>query len=351
MTGNDDSRALQAQVEFAYHHDQTVRIVGGGSKAHLCEPRRADLELHTGKHYGVVDYQPSELFITARTGSRLADIQGLLAREGQMFGFEPPALGQFATLGGSVACGLSGPRRPFSGSLRDALLGCTLLTGRGEILRFGGQVIKNVAGFDVSRLMAGAFGSLGLLLEVTLRVSPVPEAECHLRQSVAPDIVIHRMAQLSGQAWPLSGLAYDGETLHLRLSGAEAAIRRSAVALGGEADPQSSAFWENLREQRLDFFNPPGRYWRLSVPSATPALPLPGAWLLDWGGAQRWLHSEASPTHIHEVAGSVGGHAFGLRGMTTAERVLLSPALLALHHRVRDAFDPKRIFNPGQWPI
>ena len=230
------------------------------------------------------------------------------------------------------------------------MLGTKILNGKGEILRFGGQVMKNVAGFDVSRLMAGALGTLGVLLEVSLKILPRPEQELTLAFELPADQAITTMNKWSGQPLPLSAACHVGNILYIRVSGARTALQAARVRLGGEVTEKGGALWHDLREQRHPFFKGATPLWRLSVPSATPPMSLPGQWLIDWGGAQRWFKSDAPAGDIRRAAETVGGHATLFRGGARHGEVFhpLPPALHALHRRLKQAFDPQRILNPGR---
>jgi len=300
---------------------------------------------------GVISYEPTELVITARAGTSLAEIEQTLAGEGQMLAFEPPYFGEAATLGGAVACGLSGPRRPYTGSVRDFILGVKCLTGRGEILTFGGQVMKNVAGYDVARLMTGALGTLGVLLEVSLKVLPRPEFEISLARNTDAATALGDMNAWAGQPLPLSAACYEGGCLRVRLSGKEVAVRAARERLRMEEDPEGLAVWQRLREHEHDFFRRDGgALWRLSLPSTTPMPALAGDWLIDWGGAQRWLITAEPVEKIRREASACGGHAMLFRGGDRTGDVFhpLSPVLLALHRRLKEAFDPMHVLNIGR---
>jgi glycolate oxidase FAD binding subunit len=345
----DLSASLRERVLDAYARNAPLNIVGGGSKAFYGrEPRGEPLEM--GGHCGARFYEPTELVLTARAGTRLADIEAMLAGQGQMLGFEPPHCGAAATLGGAIACGLSGPRRPWAGAARDFALGAKLLNGKGEILSFGGQVMKNVAGFDLSRLMVGAMGTLGALLEISLKALPKPEAEITLAFERDAASALLAMNRLAGQKWPLSAACHDGARLYLRLSGAEAALAASHRRLGGEPLMEGERFWADWREQRLPFFAGARRLWRLSLPSAAPLAVLPGPCLMDWGGALRWLDTDAPAAQIFEAARAAGGHALPFRRRLPAEAAFqpLPEPLQRLHIRLKRAFDPKGILNPGR---
>ena len=350
MQDQDLTSDLQAQVQQAGESRSPLRIIGGYSKAFYGAATSASVPLKLAGHQGIVSYEPSELVISVRSGTPLSELNKVLAGQGQMLAFEPPSFMERATIGGTIACGFSGPRRPYAGSARDFVLGCTILNGKAERLQFGGQVMKNVAGFDVSRLMVGALGQLGVLLDVSLRVMPMPETEltlCHAMKSYSQALEL--MKNWQGQAWPLSALAYDGSVLRLRLSGAGQALQSAATKLGGEIDKEAHQFWHDLNEHRLDFFQSTENLWRISSSPATPMLDLPGSWLLDWGGAQRWLKTSAPANQIHEHTQAQGGHAICFRGTEKKDWLRLEPHLFALHKKVRQAFDPYQLLNPHRF--
>lgn len=344
---SDISRELQQAVEHAPHQNITLNIVGSGSKSfygrHL-EGTRLDVI----GHHGIITYEPTELVMTARCGTPLMQIAALLAEHRQMLPFEPPHFGDRASLGGAVACGLSGPRRPFGGAVRDCVLGCTLINGQAEILSFGGEVMKNVAGYDIARLMVGAMGTLGLLLSISFKVLPRPTEEITVSLDMDSSKAIEAMNRWAGQPLPLSGLCYDGSRIYARLCGTAESVGLAQRRLGGKLLTQSEQFWHALREQEHPFFQGKQDLWRLSVAPATPMMDLPGEWLLDWGGAQRWLKSEAPAAEMFRAAATAGGHATLFRSDDrNAERFQpLAPALMKYHKRLKRAFDPSGLFNP-----
>ncbi|NJD05879.1 MAG: glycolate oxidase subunit GlcE [Methylococcaceae bacterium] len=347
--GNDDTENLLTAVRAAIALRQPLSIQGGGSKGFYGNAG-SGAPLDVTGHRGIVAYEPTELVLTARAGTRLTAIEQILADHGQMLSFEPPHFGPSATLGGTVACGLSGPRRPFSGSVRDAVLGLKLINGHGELLHMGGQVIKNVAGFDVARLLTGALGSLGVILEVSIKVLPRPETEATLRLAADPPAALRHMQALQRLPWPLSGLAYQGGHFWLRLAGAEQAVSAAAKRLGGDCPEDQEGFWNSLKEQRLAFFGGQEPLWRLSLPPAHPHL---SAWddtVIDWGGGLRWIKCPDPADQLFNLARQAGGHACRFRGGNRAEPCFqpLPPPLLALHQRLKQAFDPLRIFNRGR---
>lgn len=323
-----------------------LSIVGAGTKRFYGRAATG-AHLSLAGHTGIVDYAPTELVITARAGTQVVEIERALAEQRQMLAFEPPHFGSGATLGGTIACGFSGPRRPYAGSARDFVLGVTCLAGNGEVLRFGGRVMKNVAGYDVSRLMTGSLGTLGALLEISLKVLPQPEHELTLVRAADTGTALALLAEWGRQPWPLSASAFDGKRLWLRLSGTAAAVASACAALGGDVDLDGARFWTALREHTLPFFAGEAPLWRLSLAPATPPLDLPGDWLYDWGGAQRWLRSDAPVASVRRAATAVGGHATLFRGGVRDDVFHpLPPALMSLHKRLKDVFDPHGIMNP-----
>ena len=342
----DISGALADRVREASARVTPLRIVGGDTKRF--HGRRVEGEpLHVAGHRGVLSYDPSELVITARAGTPIRAIDAILAEHGQMLAFEPPVLGHASTLGGVVASGLAGPRRPFTGAVRDFVLGVTVLDGRGEALRLGGTVFKNVAGFDGFRLMAGAHGCLGVLLDMSLRVSPRTAAEQSVTIDEAWPAAKGRIGGLMSRQTPLSAAMHDGERLHLRFSGSEAGVERAIAEAGGEVGV--GALWDDLRNLNMPLFDR-DRVWCLSIPHAGPMPDLGGERLIDWAGSQVWLASDAPAAEVRAACAQVGGHATLVRGALQGEEVFtpLAPPLLALHKRIKAAFDPAGVFNPGR---
>ena len=365
-----------------------LRIRGGGTKDFYGNPPAGEL-LDTTGHAGIVAYEPTELVVTARAGTPLAELEAVLAEQGQMLAFEPPhfssnsplpqageGLGErvetaaafplspdpsprrgegsgLATVGGCVAAGLSGPRRATAGAVRDFVLGVKVLSGAGEVLNFGGQVMKNVAGYDVSRLVTGAMGTLGLLLEVSLKVLPKPAAEATLRLEMPQDKALETMNRWGGQPLPVSATCWSEGLLTVRLSGARAAVAAAREKLGGEDVAAAAAFWENVREQRHAHFTGEGALWRLSLPSKSAPLDLPGAQLIEWGGALRWLTFDGDASIVRTAAARAGGHATLFRGedkVKSAAGVFqpLPDAVMQLQRKLKRTFDPQGLFNPGR---
>lgn len=353
----------QDRVRAAAADGRPLCLRGGGSKDFYGGVPCGE-GFDTREYSGILTYEPTELVITARAGTTLAEIEDALAERGQMLAFEPPHFGAAdrpATIGGVVAAGLSGPRRATAGAVRDFVLGVRLLDGQGRLLRFGGEVMKNVAGYDVSRLLAGSLGTLGILAEVSLKVLPRPASEQTCVLELPQSAAIERINRLAGQPLPISASAWLDERLHVRLSGAPSAVHAAAAAVGGDplAADRAAAFWHSMRDQTHDVFHGPGagdgaRLWRLAVPAVASPLDIAGAQCFEWGGAQRWVRTTADASHIRAVAAAAGGHATLFRRSTgagaTADEVFTVPAapIMAIHRRLKHAFDPARIFNRGR---
>jgi glycolate oxidase FAD binding subunit len=327
-----------------------LRLRGGGSKDFYGGALSGEI-LDTRGHSGIVGYEPTELVITARAGTPLAEIESALATRRQVLACEPPHFGA-ATIGGAVAAGLSGPRRATAGSVRDFVLGVKLMDGEGRELNFGGQVMKNVAGFDVSRLIAGSLGTLGLILEVSIKVLPQPMAEATVRLEMLQDKALEAMNRWAGQPVPLAATCWQEGVLTLRLSGAQSAVAAACDKLGGErmAESAAASFWTALREQTEAFFAGDAPLWRLSLPSVTPPLDLPGPALIEWGGAQRWVRGSLDAAMLRETAARAGGHAtlFRRGDKTGGVFAPLTPGLMEVHRRLKQSFDPYGVFNPGR---
>jgi glycolate oxidase FAD binding subunit len=355
---------LLEQVRLAQDRGERLHLLGTGTKAFYGNPVVADRQLDCSSHRGLIAYEPSELAITLRAGTRLDEVEALLAAHGQQFPFEPPHFGALSatggegtggTLGGMVASGLSGPRRPYSGSLRDALLGVKLLNAQAEVLNLGGRVMKNVAGYDLSRLMAGALGVLGVLLEVSLKVIPIPPASLSLVHECPLADALGRMRAWARRPLPISASAWVDGRLCLRLSGSEEALTESQRLIGGSPMPDAEGFWAELRDQRLAFFAGDEPLWRLSVNPAAPASLMAGdaASLIEWGGALRWIRGTRDADIPRAAARAAGGHATLFRaGAASPPRdgvfTPLDPVNQRLHQQLKQAFDPGGIFNPGR---
>ena len=346
---------LRERIVAADRARAPLRIRGGGTKDFYGEPVAGE-PLDTRPLAGIVSYEPTELVVTVRAGTPLVQLQTVLGEQRQMLAFEPPAFGPDATVGGVVASGLSGPRRQAAGAVRDFVLGAALMAASGELLYFGGQVMKNVAGYDVSRLLCGSLGILGLITELSLKVLPVPAHELSLRMPMPGGGLIAALNRWGGRPLPISATVWHDDVLTIRLSGArsavEAAVRVFAEEAGAEPFAQAEAFWEAVREQRVPFFADVPVLWRLALPSTTPMLDLPGRQLIEWGGGLRWLASDAPAALIRERVSAHGGHAtlFRADDGLRAGRVFtpLAPVNLQIHQRLKREFDPNGIFNAGR---
>jgi glycolate oxidase FAD binding subunit len=349
---------LIERVQSALSAGVQLDIRGGGTKSFYGEAPLGEA-LDTRVLEGVSSYEPTELVVTARCGTLLSELEALLAQQGQCLPFEPPHFRPGATVGGMVAAGLAGPARAAVGSVRDYVLGATLLNGRNEVMSFGGQVIKNVAGYDVSRLLAGSMGTLGVILEVSLKVLPVAPASATLRFQMEQAQALDKLNEWGGQPLPLNASAWWDGSLVLRLSGAAAAVRAAQTRLGGEpvAPEMAHAFWDGLRNHSDEFFTQAGQgvaqgaaLWRLSVPQTAPPLDLPGDQLIEWGGAQRWLCTKLPPAQLRDAAARVGGHAtlFLAEDKAAGAFAPLKAPLDRIHRELKKSLDPLGVFNPGR---
>ncbi|TCK04863.1 glycolate oxidase subunit GlcE [Marinobacterium mangrovicola] len=347
----DMANLLVEQVLAAREQKQPLRIVGGGSKNFM--GRAVDMslsELSLAEHSGIVSYHPVELVLTARAGTPLIELEAALAEHNQMLSFEPPRFGEGSTLGGTLATNMSGPGRPWWSSVRDQVLGIRLINGYGEHLRFGGQVMKNVAGYDVSRLQAGALGTLGAITEVSLKVLPKPGSTRTLVSDCELGEAVSIMNQRAAQPKPITAACWLDNRLYIRLSGAHSAVDATAAQWGGEELEDADAFWQQLRDQQLDFFSTEQPLWRFSVNPTARMPQLSGGWLVDWGGAQRWYSGAADFAEMEQIAKAAGGQVSLFRGGDRSGEVMHSPspAVQVLQQRLKQAFDPDGLFNPGR---
>ncbi|MCG8428442.1 MAG: glycolate oxidase subunit GlcE [Chromatiales bacterium] len=345
----DITEKLQQTVLNAAAEKRALQLIGSGSKTFYGRTPVGE-PLVLAEHTGIINYQPKELVITARAGTPLSEIQAALAEQGQMLACEPPQFAEGGTIGGAVAAGLSGPARPYTGSVRDFVLGTRIINGKGEILRFGGEVMKSVAGYALSRLMCGALGTLGLLLDVSIKVMPVNQAEQTRVLTCTESEALSRIAELGRKPLPITAASFIDGQLYLRLSGAEAAVSSAAEQIGGEPLNNAAQFWVELRDFKHEFFQGAEPLWRLSLPAIAPSLQSDGAQLIDWGGAQRWLRGEQDPEQLRSQVAALGGHAVLFRGGDRNSDVFhsLQSALLGFHKKLKQALDPAGIFNPGR---
>lgn len=345
---------LRERIRAAAADGTPLCIRAGGTKDFYGEAPAGEV-LDVRDLRGIVSYAPAELVVTARAATPLAEIEDALAASDQMLAFEPPRHGAPATLGGIVAAGFSGPRRPHAGAVRDFVLGVRIVDGTGEALAFGGQVIKNVAGFDVSRLMTGALGTLGVLTEISLKCLPRPKAETTRVVECSGVDAVRLVNEWGGKPLPISGTCFQGGRLWVRLSGAPAAIAAATPIVGGR-EVDGDPFWRELRDQTLEYFLPAAQgdetLWRLCVASTAPWTNLPGEQLIEWGGALRWVlaSDRAAGTAVRDWASRHGGHAILYRGRDKANGAFhpLSETMLALHRRLKHVFDPRHVLNRGR---
>jgi FAD/FMN-containing dehydrogenase len=347
------------QVDHARSHQAPVDIRGGGTKVFYGGPPKGEPLDVTGLS-GISSYEPTELVVTVRAGTRLSELEAALEEHGQCLPFEPPRFAPGGTVGGMVAAGLSGPARANVGTVRDHVLGLTLLNGRGEVLTFGGQVAKNVAGYDVSRLIVGSLGILGVICEVSLKVLPIHRATATLRFDWDENRTLDQLAIWASQPLPVTASAWHEGRLHVRLAGASAAVSAACGKLGGAAVAPDAAqtWWSSLRDQTDDFFSLSEAnlargecLWRLSVPATAAPVKLPGRQIIEWHGAERWWRTAADHRQVRAAAERAGGHATLIRGADKSGGVFapVSDVLMRIHRGLKHAFDPACVFNPGRF--
>lgn len=376
LSANGAPAQWAQHIQDAAGRGACLRVRGGGSKDHLGDTTRGEL-LDTRVWQGIESYEPSELVMRVRAGTPLREVEAVLAERGQHLAFEPPRYGFAAsqssepTLGGAVASGLSGPGRVSRGAARDHVLGCSVLTGRGELLRFGGAVMKNVAGFDLSRLMAGSMGTLGVLVDVTLKVMPQPTVSATMRFEVNEAEALAQINKWAAQPLPIDASAWWDGTLLVRLRGARAAVASAVQGMYRErrgellAPPVAEGFWQGVRDHADEFFvrarqavMQAGQHgvtlWRIAVPPTTAPLGLHGELLAEWFGGLRWVCTPAPAAAVYEVVAKAGGHAQPFLTLQTGALVApgaLSPVQQRLHEQVQKAFDPHGVFDTGRlWP-
>ncbi len=355
MKSINRTQELQDRVRAAYNDKTALEIIGGNSKRFYGNSNSCKSEkLETRIHQGIINYEPSELVITARAGTPLKDIQAVLAENNQMLPFEPPHFSEHATLGGAIATGFSGSRRPFTGSTRDFVLGTKIISGKGDIMSFGGQVMKNVAGYDVSRLMVGALGTLGVLLEISIKVLPMPNTELTQVFAMSQQDALEMMHELNQTPLPLSALAYENEKLYVRLSGAQSAVNSAQKKISGETLVHADNFWQQLNEQTHSFFTADKPLWRLSVPY-TAKIKTDEPCFIDWAGALYWIQSEKNAEELQLIANQQGGSAtlFKLSDNEKSSEIKerfppLQAKIKQFQINLKMRFDPYGILNYGR---
>ena len=347
----DQTEWLRDRIVAAAQEGAALMPRGSGSKAFYGRAVEAET-LDVSGHRGIVHYEPTELMLTVRAGTPLAEIDAALSDSGQMLAFDPPHFGGTGTIGGAVAAGLSGPGRPFSGAVRDHVLGVRVIDGSGNVERFGGEVMKNVAGYDVSRLMAGSLGTLGVIVEVSLKVLPRPAAVRTARIETSPGDLYRRIEDTLRCGTPVTAAAHDGETARVRLAGAASAVTAGLERLGGGID-EDDGFWARLRDHELPFFTggeSEEALWRISLPPGSPPPDLAGSSVVDWAGQLFWLRTVEPAERVRKAAAALRGHATRLRGPQDGVDPFapLPEPLMRFHRRLKQALDPAGILNPGR---
>ena len=355
----DSIEQIQSAVHSAKSENRQLAVVGGGSKSFYGREIAGE-PLSMSVYSGIIEYQPTELVITAKSGTPIETINRILEENNQKLGFEPPVFGSSSTLGGVIAAGLSGPARPYSGGIQDFVLGVKILSGNGEVLNFGGKVIKNVAGFDVSRLMVGAMGCLGVLLEISLKVVPIPEVEktvCIVQPEISDAIAM--MNSLAARPVPISAAAWVEGMTRIRLSGSEKGVQSALNSICGafspsEQDIEADSFWQGLQNLTHSFFDNQNMLYRASVKPSTGALYDDQGTLVDWGGAVRWYclanDDQNAKNNLSEAVTNAGGHLEIFRNGDRSREVMapVKPPIMQLQKRLKAMFDPGRILNPGR---
>ncbi len=349
MPESDYIETLCASIREANTTQQALQILSGESKQFYGNKITAK-SLDVSSNKGIVDYEPSELFITARNGTSLKEIEAELDANNQILPFEPPHFNTQATLGGTISCGLSGPRRAYASSMRDCVLGVNIVNGKGEYLEFGGQVMKNVAGYDASRLMCGAFGTLGVLTQISLRVSPKPHSEITIAIEINQREALENMNAWTQTQLPISATYFNNKVLYIRIAGLESTTKKAHQEIGGEIIANSEKFWNDLKNHQTDFFQTEKPLWRIIIPNTTPDLPINGESCLEWNGGLRWIKSNENTQHIINLCKKMKAQATLFKTNSKPKDCLASinPNIQKLHLNLKTAFDPNRILNPGR---
>lgn len=346
---NQQIQSLCDSVKHAYEAKQTLKIQGGNSKSFYANHIDAQI-ISTTNLNGIIEYQPSELYIIAYAGTPLQIIEDTLAEHKQMFSFEPPYYSPSTTLGGTIACGLSGPRRPYADAIRDCILGTDIINGKGEHLSFGGKVMKNVAGYDVSRLMCGAFGTLGIITQASIKVLPKPEHEITLLFDYQQHQAIEHIQRWLNSLIPVTATYFENDHLWIRISGLENIVNKIHKQLGGEKIHSSKIFWQAIKNHQADFFQTDVPLWRCIVPHNANKIMLQGESCFEWNGGLRWIKSEESAEKVFNTCQELNGYASLFR---SAEKTAdcfapMNNQLKKLHMNLKHAFDPENILNPGR---
>ena len=368
ITQNDITTELQEQVKHAIRNKTPLCIQAGNSKqfyGHAVDESTDAKRLDLSSHTGIINYDPSELCVTVQAGTKLSDLEALLAENKQMLAFEPPHYPSgknnqdTATIGGAIATGIAGPRRAYTGSVRDAILGVKIINGEGEIANFGGEVMKNVAGYDLSRMMVRSQGTLGVILSVSVRVIPKPEHNITLRFNASQNETLSYFQALRKTNLPITATAWLNEQGSIRISASEAVLKSCKNKIKGDEVTDDENFWLGLRDHTHAFFNDDRPLWRFSLPPAlSNVISLDDAQLIEWDGAQRWIHSNTPANIIRDIAKSHNGYAtlfnsnLKIKNHTNLTKIdafpALEPALFTLHQNLKKQMDPQGIFNPNR---
>jgi glycolate oxidase FAD binding subunit len=345
----DATDELAARVRSAAQARTPLEMRGSGSKAFYGRLVHGE-PLSVQQHCGIIDYDPQELVLTARSGTPLKEIEAALAASDQHLPFEPPHFGAGATLGGTLACALAGPARAAVGPVRDFVLGVRILSGEGEVLQFGGRVMKNVAGYDVTRLMVGALGTLGILLDASLKVLPRPRCELTLTFPMGAREALVRMNDWALRPLPVSATCWVEDTLYARLQGSAAALAEAHQQIGGAEFAAGTSFWSAVREHTHPFFASAQPLWRLHVAAESTLLDAPGRTLIEWNGAQRWFAPDDAAEDVRRHCARGGGYATRFRHARADQDVFapLPEVLMRVHRELKRTFDPHGILNPGR---
>ena len=349
MSEQDQTEHICHAVKNALDTNTRLSIQAGNTKSFYGNAIQENI-LDVSEHQGIIDYEPSELFITARCGTKLKEIENVLSEHNQMLSFEPPHFGDNATLGGAIACGLSGPRRPYYGAARDCVLGAHIINGKAEYLRFGGQVMKNVAGYDASRLMCGSLGTLAIIMQLSLKVIPRPQAEMTLVFEYPQDVALHKMNQWAQTDLPITATYYEEGNLYIRVAGVEMTLKNVKNNLGGSEINGGEFVWQLIKEQQREFFNSSLPLWRVVIPSNCSNLDIQGPSAMEWNGGLRWIKSEEDCKKIFSIAKTNQGHATLFRAKNKPQDSFqpLEKSIKNIHTKIKHAFDPNCVFNPGK---
>jgi len=348
---NDINNKLLEQINSAFNDKTPLKISAGNSKTFYGNHVDGEI-ISTTEHTGIIEYQPSELVVTVRSGTLLSELEAELRSNKQMLAFEPPQHSENTTIGGVIACGLSGPRRAACGAARDFVLGTTIINGKAQKCRFGGQVMKNVAGYDASRLMAGAQGTLGVLLDISLKVLPVNETEVSLKLEIEMNESGKLIQQWIKQGLPVTASCFLKDTLYIRLGSTHSAVKRSRDIINKDFDSEEidNNFWLLIKNQKHEFFNNTDKLWRCSHQTTTKLYENSEDQLHEWNGALRWIHSD---NDLYTLAEEQNGHAQRYPLANSSKTMTdifhpLPPGILKIHKRLKQSFDPDNILNPGR---